>query len=58
MNASLTQDHPKLDADLISSCIVAMVADKPDVKVSQIIERMQSKLVILYLIEKPGKQNS
>ncbi|XP_028753023.1 uncharacterized protein LOC114712639 [Neltuma alba] len=42
LSTSLTQDHPKLDADVISSCIVAMVTDKPDVKVSQIIERMQS----------------
>ncbi|XP_028806138.1 uncharacterized protein LOC114760991 [Neltuma alba] len=42
LSTSLTQDHPKLDADVISSCIIAMVTDKPDVKVSQIIERMQS----------------
>ncbi|XP_028764538.1 uncharacterized protein LOC114722628 [Neltuma alba] len=42
LSTSLTLDHPKLDADVISSCIVVMVTDKPDVKVSQIIERMQS----------------
>ncbi|KAF7836024.1 uncharacterized protein G2W53_010883 [Senna tora] len=33
VNTTLTQDHPKLDSDLIASCIVSIVTREPDVSV-------------------------
>ena len=42
LSASLSQDHPKLDSDVISSFIVTMVTENPGVSVRQIIERIHS----------------
>jgi len=42
VSSSLTQDHLKLDSDVIASHIVSMVTEKPDVFITQIIERMRS----------------
>ena len=39
--ATLCQDHPKLDADVISSFIVTMVTENPGVTVAQVIERIR-----------------
>ncbi|KAF7844445.1 uncharacterized protein G2W53_001350 [Senna tora] len=37
VNTTLTQDHPKLDFDLIATCIVSMVTRELDVSVASII---------------------
>ena len=42
LSASLSQDHSKMDADVISSFIVTMVTENQGVSVCQIIERIHS----------------
>ena len=42
LSASLSQDHPKLDSDVISSFIVTMVTENPSVSIRQVIERIHS----------------
>ena len=42
LSATLSQDHPKLDSDVISSFIVTMVTENPGVSIRQIIERIHS----------------
>ncbi|KAF7828664.1 serine/threonine-protein phosphatase 7 long form-like protein [Senna tora] len=40
---TLSQDHPKLDSDVIASFIISMVTLEPDVSVASIIERMNTQ---------------
>lgn len=42
VNPALSQDHTKLDSDMICSCILDMVSVKPDVPISLIIERIKA----------------
>ncbi|KAL5194606.1 hypothetical protein HKD37_20G056656 [Glycine soja] len=42
LNMSMTQDHEKLDSDLIATCVVGMIREDPSIKVSLIQERINS----------------
>ncbi|KAF7812931.1 uncharacterized protein G2W53_033907 [Senna tora] len=43
VNTTLTEDHPKLDFDMIATCIVSMVTREPNVFVASIIKRINDK---------------
>ncbi|KAL5193077.1 hypothetical protein HKD37_20G055353 [Glycine soja] len=40
LNMSITQDHDKLDSDLIATCVVGMIKEDPSLKISLIQERI------------------
>ncbi|KAL5123151.1 hypothetical protein HKD37_02G003795 [Glycine soja] len=42
-NMTMTQDHEKLDSDLIATCVVGMIREDPSIKVSLIQERINSE---------------
>ncbi|KAH1260872.1 hypothetical protein GmHk_02G003881 [Glycine max] len=42
-NMTMTQDHEKLDSDLIATCVVGMIKEDPSIKVSLIQERINSE---------------
>ncbi|KAH1228846.1 hypothetical protein GmHk_10G028755 [Glycine max] len=43
LNMTMTQDHEKLDSDLISTCVVGMIREDPSIKFSLIQERINSE---------------
>ncbi|KAH1193327.1 hypothetical protein GmHk_19G054396 [Glycine max] len=43
LNMTMTQDHEKLDSDLIATCIVGMLREDPSIKISLIQERINSQ---------------
>ncbi|KAL5177368.1 hypothetical protein HKD37_08G023156 [Glycine soja] len=43
LNMTMTQDHEKLDSDLIVTCVVDMIREDPSIKVSLIQERINSE---------------
>ncbi|KAH1203033.1 hypothetical protein GmHk_17G049368 [Glycine max] len=43
LNMTMTQDHEKLDSDLIATCVVGMIREDPLIKVSLIQERINSE---------------
>ncbi|KAL5173018.1 hypothetical protein HKD37_16G045647 [Glycine soja] len=43
LNMTMTQDHEKLDSDLIVTCVVGMVREDPSIKISLIQERINSE---------------
>ncbi|KAL5128587.1 hypothetical protein HKD37_14G040806 [Glycine soja] len=43
LNMTMTQDHEKLDSDLIATCVVDMIREDPSIKVSLIQERINSE---------------
>ncbi|KAL5137277.1 hypothetical protein HKD37_10G027669 [Glycine soja] len=43
LNMTMTQDHEKLDSNLIVTCIVGMIREDPSIKVSLIQERINSE---------------
>ncbi|KAL5138184.1 hypothetical protein HKD37_10G028429 [Glycine soja] len=43
LNMTMTQDHEKLDSDLIVTCVVGMIREDPSIKVSLIQERINSE---------------
>ncbi|KAH1199416.1 hypothetical protein GmHk_18G052782 [Glycine max] len=43
LNMIMTQDHEKLDSDLIATCVVGMIREDPSIKVSLIQERINSE---------------
>ncbi|KAH1256581.1 hypothetical protein GmHk_03G006714 [Glycine max] len=43
LNMTMTQDHKKLDSDLIVTCVVGMIREDPSIKVSLIQERINSE---------------
>ncbi|KAH1205717.1 hypothetical protein GmHk_16G046359 [Glycine max] len=43
LNMTMTQDHEKLDSDLIATCVVGMIREDPSIKVSLIQERINSE---------------
>ncbi|KAL5179951.1 hypothetical protein HKD37_01G001169 [Glycine soja] len=43
LNMTITQDHEKLDSDLIATCVVGMIREDPSIKVSLIQERINSE---------------
>ncbi|KAL5123902.1 hypothetical protein HKD37_02G004397 [Glycine soja] len=43
LNMTMTQDHEKLDLDLIATCVVGMIREDPSIKVSLIQERINSE---------------
>ncbi|KAH1227855.1 hypothetical protein GmHk_10G027985 [Glycine max] len=43
LNMSMTQDHEKLDSDLIATCVVGMIREDPSIKVSLIQERINNE---------------
>ncbi|KAH1192929.1 hypothetical protein GmHk_19G054066 [Glycine max] len=43
LNMTMTQDHKKLDYDLIATCVVGMIREDPSIKVSLIQERINSE---------------
>ncbi|KAL5147339.1 hypothetical protein HKD37_06G017039 [Glycine soja] len=45
LNMTMTQDHEKLDSDLIATCVVGMIREDPSIKVSLIQERINSEFV-------------
>ncbi|KAH1209954.1 hypothetical protein GmHk_15G044348 [Glycine max] len=40
LNMSITQDHDKLDSDLIATCVLGMIKEDPSLKISLIHERI------------------
>ncbi|KAH1247549.1 hypothetical protein GmHk_06G017433 [Glycine max] len=40
LNMSITQDHDKLDSDLIATCVLGMIKEDPSLKISLIQERI------------------
>ncbi|KAL5141982.1 hypothetical protein HKD37_09G025240 [Glycine soja] len=43
LNMTMTQDHEKLDSDLIATCVVGMIREDPSIKVSLIQERINNE---------------
>ncbi|KAL5191311.1 hypothetical protein HKD37_04G010604 [Glycine soja] len=43
LNMTMTQDHEKLDFDLIATCVVGMIREDPSIKVPLIQERINSE---------------
>lgn len=43
LNMTMTQDHKKLDSNLIVTCVVGMIREDPSIKVSLIQERINSQ---------------
>ncbi|KAL5133128.1 hypothetical protein HKD37_03G006505 [Glycine soja] len=43
LNMTMTQDHEKLDSDLIVTCVVGMIREDPSIKISLIQERINSE---------------
>ncbi|KAL5161541.1 hypothetical protein HKD37_07G018811 [Glycine soja] len=43
LNMTMTQDHEKLDSDLIATCAVGMIREDPSKKISLIQERINSE---------------
>ncbi|KAH1188168.1 hypothetical protein GmHk_U059920 [Glycine max] len=43
LNMTITQDHEKLDSDLIATCVVGMIREDPSIKISLIQERINSE---------------
>ncbi|KAL5128684.1 hypothetical protein HKD37_14G040884 [Glycine soja] len=43
LNMTMTQDHEKLDSDLITTCVVGMIREDPSIKNSLIQERINSQ---------------
>ncbi|KAH1214827.1 hypothetical protein GmHk_13G036103 [Glycine max] len=43
LNMTMTQDHEKLDSDLIATCVVGMIREDPSIKISLIQERINSQ---------------
>ncbi|KAL5184407.1 hypothetical protein HKD37_17G048115 [Glycine soja] len=43
LNMTMTQDHEKLDSNLIATCVVGMVREDPLIKISLIQERINSE---------------
>ncbi|KAH1257812.1 hypothetical protein GmHk_03G007691 [Glycine max] len=43
LNMSMTQDHEKLDSDLVATCVVGMIREDPSIKISLIQERINSE---------------
>ncbi|KAH1249496.1 hypothetical protein GmHk_05G012833 [Glycine max] len=43
LNMTMTQDHEKLDSDLIATCVVGMIREDPSIKISLIQERINSE---------------
>ncbi|KAH1257313.1 hypothetical protein GmHk_03G007314 [Glycine max] len=43
LNMTMTQDHKKLDSDLIATCVVDMIREDPSIKISLIQERINSE---------------
>ncbi|KAL5159434.1 hypothetical protein HKD37_15G043756 [Glycine soja] len=43
LNMTMTQDHEKLDSDLIATCVVGMIRKNPSIKISLIQERINSE---------------
>ncbi|KAL5153972.1 Alpha/beta hydrolase domain-containing protein 17A [Glycine soja] len=43
LKMTMTQDHEKLDSDLIATCVVGMIREDPSIKVSLIQERINSE---------------
>ncbi|KAL5164805.1 hypothetical protein HKD37_18G050053 [Glycine soja] len=43
LNMTMTQDHEKLDSDLIATCVVDMIREDPSIKISLIQERINSE---------------
>ncbi|KAL5141232.1 hypothetical protein HKD37_09G024621 [Glycine soja] len=43
LNMTMTQDHEKLDSDLIATCVVGMIREDPSIKVYLIQERINSE---------------
>ncbi|KAH1222064.1 hypothetical protein GmHk_12G035319 [Glycine max] len=43
LNMTMSQDHEKLDSDLIATCVVGMTREDPSIKVSLIQDRINSE---------------
>ncbi|KAL5141962.1 hypothetical protein HKD37_09G025220 [Glycine soja] len=43
LNMTMTQDHEKLDSNLIATCIVGMIREDPSIKISLIQDRINSE---------------
>ncbi|KAH1190426.1 hypothetical protein GmHk_20G057977 [Glycine max] len=43
LNMTMTQDHEKLDSDLIATCVVGIIREDPSIKISLIQERINSQ---------------
>ncbi|KAL5173320.1 hypothetical protein HKD37_16G045885 [Glycine soja] len=43
LNMTMTQDHEKLDSDLIVTCVVGMIREDPSIKISLTQERINSQ---------------
>ncbi|KAH1265513.1 hypothetical protein GmHk_01G001203 [Glycine max] len=43
LNMTMTQDHEKLDSNLIATCVVGMIREDPSIKISLIQERINSE---------------
>ncbi|KAH1238725.1 hypothetical protein GmHk_08G023335 [Glycine max] len=43
LNMTMTQDHKKLDSNLIATCVVGMIREDPSIKISLIQERINSE---------------
>ncbi|RZB68636.1 hypothetical protein D0Y65_038417 [Glycine soja] len=43
LNMTMTQDHEKLDSDLIATCVVGVIREDPSIKISLIQERINSE---------------
>ncbi|KAL5133648.1 hypothetical protein HKD37_03G006942 [Glycine soja] len=43
LNMTMTQDHEKLDSNLIATCVVVMIREDPSIKISLIQERINSE---------------
>ncbi|KAH1198742.1 hypothetical protein GmHk_18G052257 [Glycine max] len=59
LNMTMTQDHEKLDSDLIATCVVGMIREDPSIKVSLIQERINSEFAYKVSYKKAwlAKQN-
>ncbi|KAL5134463.1 hypothetical protein HKD37_03G007619 [Glycine soja] len=43
LNMTMTQDHEKLDSDLIATCVIGMIREDPSIKISLIQERINNE---------------
>ncbi|KAH1249136.1 hypothetical protein GmHk_05G012564 [Glycine max] len=43
LNMTMTQDHEKLDSNLIATCVVGMIREDPSIKISLIQERINNE---------------
>ncbi|KAH1262044.1 hypothetical protein GmHk_02G004757 [Glycine max] len=57
LNMTMTQDHEKLDSDLIATCVVGMIKEDPSIKVSLIQERINSEFAYKVSYKKLGWRN-